>query len=386
VIIGNDAAKNSKTLMNNVIIGTEAAKGTDSDLVTGNENTILGSGAGFNMSSGQGNVFLGYRAGYNETASNKLYIANSNTATPLIYGDFSTGQLKVNGSLSLNLGTYVNEFSTDGTMAGNSDLAVPTEKSVRTYVTSSKDNLGNHTATQNIKLNGYYLSNDGGNEGVYVDADGDVGIGTNSPGNNRLKVMGINSGITGSAGYFENTNSLGIGLSALATSTDAALYVEQKNTSSTTASIAKFASLYGGSWHESVVFRNSGAIIANNLSSGTGTTLVLTSGNEIVKYSSSKKYKRDIESLAVNKDKFMKLQPVSFIWNEKSASEGKQDYGLIAEEVEEIDPALAMYSEKGEIEGVDYQKINIMLLKIVQEQQKKMEELERRLSEVEKGN
>lgn len=30
------------------------------------------------------------------------------------------------------------------------------------------DNLGNHTATQNIKLNGNYLSNDGGNEGVFV--------------------------------------------------------------------------------------------------------------------------------------------------------------------------------------------------------------------------
>ena len=36
------------------------------------------------------------------------------------------------------------------------------------------DNLGNHTATENIKLNGNYLSNDGGNEGISVDNSGNV--------------------------------------------------------------------------------------------------------------------------------------------------------------------------------------------------------------------
>ncbi|NOY61342.1 MAG: hypothetical protein GXO75_20710, partial [Calditrichaeota bacterium] len=45
----------------------------------------------------------------------------------------------------------------------------------------SGDNLGNHTATQNIKLNGHWLSNDGGNEGVFVKSNGNVGIGDSSP-------------------------------------------------------------------------------------------------------------------------------------------------------------------------------------------------------------
>ncbi len=46
---------------------------------------------------------------------------------------------------------------------------------------SAADNLGNHTATQNLILGSYYLSGDGGNEGIYVDASGNVGIGTTSP-------------------------------------------------------------------------------------------------------------------------------------------------------------------------------------------------------------
>lgn len=38
------------------------------------------------------------------------------------------------GKVGFPAGTSVNEFSTDGTLAGNSDDAVPTEKAVKTYV------------------------------------------------------------------------------------------------------------------------------------------------------------------------------------------------------------------------------------------------------------
>lgn len=64
----------------------------------GNNNLCLGHEAGYSI-LGSGNVCIGYQAGYSETGSSKLYIANSNTATPLIYGDFSTSVLTVNGKL-----------------------------------------------------------------------------------------------------------------------------------------------------------------------------------------------------------------------------------------------------------------------------------------------
>lgn len=43
--------------------------------------------------------------------------------------------------------------------------------------TGSGDNLGNHIATANIQLGSNWLSGDGGNEGITVDASGKVGIG-----------------------------------------------------------------------------------------------------------------------------------------------------------------------------------------------------------------
>ncbi len=53
----------------------------------------------------------------------------------------------------------------------------------------SGDNLGNHTATKNIKLSGNWLSGDGGNEGVYITNAGNIGLGKSNP-QKKLDVSG----------------------------------------------------------------------------------------------------------------------------------------------------------------------------------------------------
>ena len=107
-IIGHSAGAALDTGMNNVFLGVNAAlyktEGTNNIIIgsyansngsTGNQNTILGAGAG-NNASGSGNVFIGYSAGYDETTSNKLYIDNSSTTSPLIGGDFSGNLVGIN--------------------------------------------------------------------------------------------------------------------------------------------------------------------------------------------------------------------------------------------------------------------------------------------------
>jgi hypothetical protein len=58
-------------------------------------------------------VFIGKEAGKNETGNDKLYIANSSTATPLIGGDFSTAVLTINGELDVD-GDLVIKTAGDG--------------------------------------------------------------------------------------------------------------------------------------------------------------------------------------------------------------------------------------------------------------------------------
>jgi len=72
---------------------------------TGGNNTIIGYQAGRNTSnySASGNVFLGYQAGYYEDSSNRLYIDNSTTSDPLIYGEFNNNELEINGDLTIDV-------------------------------------------------------------------------------------------------------------------------------------------------------------------------------------------------------------------------------------------------------------------------------------------
>jgi len=77
---------------------------------TGGDNTFLGAEAGSHNIAGSGNVFLGAAAGNNELGSDKLYIDNSNTPAPLIWGNLASNFLDVNGRLHAR--RSVNDFAT----------------------------------------------------------------------------------------------------------------------------------------------------------------------------------------------------------------------------------------------------------------------------------
>lgn len=82
---------------------------------TGTNSTLIGSGAGGSLTTNGGAVMIGYQAGNAETAANKLYIANSSTTTPLIYGDFSTPSLTFNGTVNIADGKNIVLSGTTGT-------------------------------------------------------------------------------------------------------------------------------------------------------------------------------------------------------------------------------------------------------------------------------
>lgn len=68
-------------------------------------------------------------------ASENAFVFNKEN-TDLYFGANNTEFMRLSsaGLFSLQSGTGINEFSTDGTLAGNSDDAIPTEKAVKTYV------------------------------------------------------------------------------------------------------------------------------------------------------------------------------------------------------------------------------------------------------------
>jgi hypothetical protein len=106
VAIGYSAMIDVDTsISNNVVIG----RGAGSNM-KGSNNIFLGHSSG-TQTTGSGNIFIGIDVANNITHRNlsqKLIIHNGNSLSPLIYGDFSTMNLRVNGTfLTDNIGIGV---------------------------------------------------------------------------------------------------------------------------------------------------------------------------------------------------------------------------------------------------------------------------------------
>ena len=111
IFIGNGAALKTLTGRYNVIIGTNSYQNN----LSGDNNTIIGKGAGsISPTNSSGNVFIGTFAGRFESGSNLLYIDNSSTSTPLIYGDFANDLLRFNGKVGVNIQPSTYQFDEIG--------------------------------------------------------------------------------------------------------------------------------------------------------------------------------------------------------------------------------------------------------------------------------
>lgn len=187
--VGAGALFTNATGNSNTAVGTEAL----ANVFSGGRNTAIGHGAlGQISTSSHRNVAIGYEAGYmaggtrniligNEagrdmTGSGKLYIENTDSESPLIYGEFDNDLIGINGNLGV------------GTMSPATELHVyagdnPTLR-LQQDGAAGWDVIGN-TAQLDI------ADNTGGNIAVRIKSgvsanrlvlDGDnVGIGTTTP-------------------------------------------------------------------------------------------------------------------------------------------------------------------------------------------------------------
>lgn len=100
---------------NNTFFGYQAGL----QVTGGGANTFLGMGSGTSNLTGTGNIYLGYLSGSSETGSNKLFIDNSSTATPLLYGEFDNDIVKINGTQIESTGTIADNDATPDVSASN---------------------------------------------------------------------------------------------------------------------------------------------------------------------------------------------------------------------------------------------------------------------------
>ncbi len=137
--IGRDALISNTTGSSNIAIGSYALRNN-----TVSNNIAIGTDAGYSNTTGTSNVFLGYQAGYNNTTeSNKLYIANNST-TPLIYGDFSTGNVMIGTTVDAG---YKLDVNGSGRFKGIYSPILNSEGALSKIINPQGAQLSNGTAT-----------------------------------------------------------------------------------------------------------------------------------------------------------------------------------------------------------------------------------------------
>jgi hypothetical protein len=105
-----------------------------------------------------------------------------------------------------------------------------------------------------------------------------------------------------------------------------------------------------------------------------GLPVFIDSTNKLGTNASSKRFKQDIRAMDKASDGLLALKPVTFHY--KSDKTETPQFGLIAEEVAEVDPALVVRDKEGKPYGVRYDQVNAMLLNEFLKEHRKVQELE----------
>jgi uncharacterized coiled-coil protein SlyX len=118
--------------------------------------------------------------------------------------------------------------------------------------------------------------------------------------------------------------------------------------------------------------------------------VVIDSVGQLGTTSSSRRYKKEIKALEQASEAVLALKPVTFHY--KSDTKDTPQFGLIAEELAEVNPDLVVRDENGKPYTVRYEAVNAMLLseflkehRKVEEQSRKVQEQETTIAQLKKG-
>ena len=129
----------------------------------------------------------------------------------------------------------------------------------------------------------------------------------------------------------------------------------------------------------SVCLETTGLVKVGNMAEGDSSDIPVrwgSSSKRLMAYSSSKRYKTNIEDLPDDlAECLLNLRPVTY----NRIKSGHFEFGLIAEEVEQVTPLLCTYSTQEDgsriVEGVNYELISVLCARKIQDLYKEMAEL-----------
>ena len=303
----NNTAIGADALANNVSGNDNTAVGFKPLLATGNHNTAVVRKPSFSTRSGHDNTATGFQALLNNTtgienvASGAFALINNQT------GDFNTAT--GTGALQSNIGGDANTATGTAALSDNTSGINNTANGVNAlfFNTAGHDNTGDG-------LNAL-LNNRTGSSNIAVGSRAGSNLTT---GSNNIDIGAL--GVAGEA------NTIRIGSRANGSSIQTKTFIQGIR----------------------------GATVANGVGVIVGTT------GQLGTVQSSKRFKEAIKPMDNASEAILALRPVSFRYKKELDPDKLPQFGLIAEEVENVNPDLVARDEEGKIMSVRYEAVNAM--------------------------
>ncbi len=345
---------------------------------TGSYNSFFGSNAGFTNTS-DGNSFFGYNSGYfnssgayNTFMGNNAGLSNNGGSYNVFVGD-NSGSANTSGDDNSFFGASTGRF-TNFSGSGNTLIGSGADVSTEDLDNATAIGYNALVSQSNSLVLGGTTAVGGGTIETYV------GIGTSAP-DTKLEVKGSN-GVAiriSSPGEGQNLELLDENTGTDFRMNNSGTLVIQRSTDdfANVTEIAEFTgaafrpatdnaiSLGGGSFRWTDVWSVNGSIQTSDI-----------------------REKKDIQTMDQALHLIDALHPVTFRWDDETIDLGKEHFGFIAQELQQVIPQVVFSQERredpgtGAIEwvsserlGVNYSEIIPLLVKAMQEQQAMIDEL-----------
>jgi trimeric autotransporter adhesin len=311
-----------------------------------NFTTAEGQNALFSLTTGAANTAVGW------SSLRSVTTGRFNTATGAGTLLFSTADANT------ALGAAALLFNTtgfDNTAVGAAALLNNTEGDFNTangaFALSSNTTGNSNTANG---LNALASNTTGGNN----TANGDSALFSNTTGGNNT-ATGLSALLRNILGGFNTAN----GVSALTSNTAGnnnvalgAFAGSQQTTGSN--------NVYIGALIPGVAGENDACYIASifGQASSDGIPVLINANHKLGTTTSSKRFKEDIKPMGTVSEALYALEPVKFHYKKEIDPAGISQFGLLAEDVEKVDPHLIVRDKEGKPYSVRYDQVNAMLL------------------------
>jgi len=380
---------NTAVGINNTAVGFNALTND----TTGAYNVAVGSGALQNNTTGTFNMAIGAEALKNNNANFNLAIG------------FRVGYLNTTGNHLTGIGAAALRNNTTGalnTAIGADAMRENTTGVNNTAIGSgalqSNTNGGSNTANGALALvsNNHGSNNSAFGElalesntaGTFNTALGQGALATNTLGNNNtasgagalfLNFIGVNNTATGFQALNDNSGgsqNTAVGSEALVHSTgnlNVALGYNAGFNVTTANNVISIGSL-GENVSNTCWIQN---IFGVTTQSAMVAPVLVSNDGQLGTLTSSRRFKHDIKPMDIASDAILALKPVTFHYNNDQTN--TPQFGLVAEDVAEVNPDLVVRDKKGDINTVRYDAVNAMLLNEFLKEHRKVEQMQKQI-------